>query len=237
MALISKLFSETASGEYRLAQNLVAMAMADGSISKEEYDTIVKICQSEGISADVVDAYLRGDMPVVAEEKAASAVDRADYLSKLIQVMAVDGTSTQTEIFLLEVIAGKLGASRMELLSLVLTNTSRRKFTGDTCTRALRSFLKNIIDPKSKTLQENEDNLRAIVNMMAEQIHRHLPQDDNEAFTREMEAASALLTKNDVLNREFSSMGLNFKRTLLIECKRAVMRDTYALQPVDNHNF
>ena len=222
MGLLTELFANAVDDEYRLAQDLVAIAIADGSISKEEYNMMVKICRSMGISTDVIDAYISGGVQTVPEDVPMSDVDKADYLSKLIQVMAIDGRSTQMEIFLLEIIAGKMGVGRMQLLSLVLTATSRRHIPGDKGSKALHSFTRNIIDPKSKTLAENLENLRTVVFMMAEHVHRCLPQADADEFSREMEAAIALLAENDVLNKEFSSMGLDFKQTLQIECNHAV---------------
>lgn len=224
MGLLTKIFANAVDEEYRLAQDLVAIAIADGSISDEEYNMMVKICRSMGISTEVIDAYIRGEEQAVASDLPMDEIDKADYLSKLIQVMAIDGKSTQMEIFLLEVIAGKMGVGRMELLSLVLTATARRNIPNDRGSKALRSFMKNIIDPKSKTLAENLENLRTVVFMMAEHIHRSLPLADADEFSHEMEAATALLTENDVLNREFSSMGMNFKQTVSIEYNQVVSK-------------
>jgi tellurite resistance protein len=62
MGLLTELFANAVDDEYRLAQDLVAIAIADGSISKEEYNMIVKICRSMGISTDVIDAYISGGL-------------------------------------------------------------------------------------------------------------------------------------------------------------------------------
>ena len=224
MGLLTSIFANAVDEDFRLAQDLVAIAIADGSISEDEYNMMVKICHSMGISTEVIDTYIRGEAHVAQDDMPMKDVDKADYLSKLIQVMAIDGKSSQMEIFLLEVIAGKMGVSRMQLLSLVLTATSRRNLPSDKGSKALNSFLKNIIDPKAKTLAENMENLRTVVNMMAAHIQRHSPQTETDTFSHEMEAAAALLAENKVLNREFSSMGLNFKHTVMIECSQAVKR-------------
>lgn len=224
MGLLTNIFANAVDEDFRLAQDLVAIAIADGSISEDEYNMMVNICRSVGISTEVIDTYIRGEAHVAQDDMPMKDVDKADYLSKLIQVMAIDGKSSQMEIFLLEVIAGKMGVSRMQLLSLVLTATSRRNLPSDKGSKALNSFLKNIIDPKAKTLAENMENLRTVVNMMAAHIQRHSPQTDTDTFSHEMEAAAALLAENKVLNREFSSMGLNFKHTVMLECSQAVKR-------------
>ena len=76
--------------------------------------------------------------------------------------MGVDGVSSHMEIYLLEIIASKMGFSHMDLVSLVLMTATRTFFSGDTGSRTLSSFLHNVIDPKGKNLRENRDNIKKI---------------------------------------------------------------------------
>ena len=54
MGLLVKLFNDASDTDFKLAQDLVAIAIADGEISEAERKTITEICQKEGISDDTV---------------------------------------------------------------------------------------------------------------------------------------------------------------------------------------
>ena len=141
--------------------------------------------------------------------------------------MASDGVSAHMEIYLLQIIASKLGIGYLELVSLVLTTATRENFPGDIGSRTLSSFISNAIDPKGRPLQKNIENLRRIFDIMAENV----PQlqnvvDDRNAFTQAMASASELLFENTLLDKEFKDMGIDFKRVLAEERERAIKRWT-----------
>ena len=120
MGLLVKLFNDASDTDFKLAQDLVAIAVADGEISEAERKTITEICQKEGISDDTVN-----DCLMVFDEDAKALIptkrkEKAGYLTKLIRVMGIDGESSHMEIYLLELIASKMRISHMELISLVL---------------------------------------------------------------------------------------------------------------------
>ena len=148
-------------------------------------------------------------------------------MSKLVRVMAVDGVSAHMEIYLLQIIASKLGIGYLELVSLVLTTATRDNFPGDTGSRTLSSFISNAIDPKGRPLQKNIDNLRMIFDIMAENVPQlQNVEDDRHAFIKAMDSASGLLFENTLLEREFKDMGIDFKRVLTEERERAIKRWT-----------
>ena len=225
MGLLVKLFNEASDAELKLAQDLVAIAMADGEISEEEKKMISAICQSEGISGDVLKDWALGLDKDMNGEMPARRRERAEYLTKLIRVMGVDGESSHMEIYLLEIIASKLGISHMELVSLVLMTATSRNFPGNVGTKALSSFLRNAIDPKSKSLQETHDNIKMLFDLMADNV----PQQQNEeedklAFAKAMDAATDLLLTNTLLANEFRAIGIDFKSVLMDEREQAIHR-------------
>lgn len=62
MGLLAKLFNDASDKEFKLAQDLVAIAIADGEISEAERNMITQICQNEGISKETdggLSAWLR----------------------------------------------------------------------------------------------------------------------------------------------------------------------------------
>lgn len=225
MGLLAKLFNDASDTEFKLAQDLVAIAMADGEISEAERNVIAKICQSEGISKDTVNECMMGFDVGVKANMPAKRRDKSDYLTKLIRVMGVDGESSHMEIYLLEIIASKMGISHMELVSLVLMTATRRNFPGDIGAKTLASFLKNVIDPRSKNLRDNRDNIRSLFDMMAQNIPQlQNEEEDKAAFTKAMNAATVLLTENSLLNNEFRAMGIDFETILMDEREQAIRR-------------
>ena len=227
MGLLAKIFKDSSDSEFKLAQDLVAIAVADGNISDAERQEIEKICQTEGISSETVnDCFLGFDQGAVAHVPILHR-ERASYMSKLVRVMAVDGVSAHMEIYLLQIIASKLGIGYLELVSLVLSTATRANFQGDIGSRALKSFISNAIDPKGRPVQKNIENLRKIFDIMAESVPQlQNVEDDRHAFIQAMASASELLFENTLLDKEFKDMGIDFKRVLAEERERAIKRWT-----------
>lgn len=225
MGLLAKIFKDSSDSEFKLAQDLVAIAVADGNISDVERLEIVKICQKEGINSETVNEFFLGlDQGAVAHIPIRHK-ERAVYISKLIRVMAVDGYSAHMEIYILQIIASKLGIGYFELVSLVIMTANKEIFSGDIGARTLRSFVNNAIDPKGRPLQKNIENLRLIFDIMAENIPQmHNVDEDRHAFIHAMTSASELLFENTLLNKEFQDMGIDFKRVLAEERERAIKR-------------
>ena len=227
MGLLAKLFNDASDAEFKLAQDLVGIAMADGEISDAERKVISEICQSEGISDDTMQDCLMGLDKDINNQIPDKRKEKADYLSKLIRVMGVDGYSSHMEIYLLELIASKMGVGHMELVSLVLMTATRRNFPGETGSKALASFLKNVIDPKSKSLRNNRDNIRKLFDLIAENVPQaQNEEEDRAAFIKAMDKATELLMENTLLMSEFRTMGIDLKTILKEERALAIRRWT-----------
>ena len=225
MGLLAKLFNDALDQDFKLAQDLVAIAMADGEISEAECKVITEICQSEGISIETVKDSMLGFDREAPSAIPSKRLDRSDYMTKLIRVMGIDGNSSHMEIYLIEIIASKLGLSHLELVSLVLLTATRRNFPGDIGAKTLASFLKNDIDPKSKSLSDNRNNIRKIFDLMASNIPLlHNEDEDKAAFVKAMNAATTLLAENTLLNNEFRVMGIDFETVLMDEREQAIQR-------------
>lgn len=225
MGLLAKIFKDSSDSEFNLAQDLVAIAVADGNISDVERQEITKICQMEGVSSETVDEFFLGfDQGAVAHIPIRHK-EKVGYMSKLVRVMAVDGYSAHMEIYILQIIATKLGIGYFELVSLVIMTATKETFSGDIGARTLKSFVNNAIDPKGRSLQENMNNLRLIFDIMAENIPQMQNNDeDRNAFIHTMTSATELLFENTLLNKEFQDMGIDFKRVLVDERERAIKR-------------
>lgn len=225
MGLLAKLFNDASDTEFKLAQDLVAIAIVDGEISEAERKTIIEICHKEGVSDDTVNDCLMGFDKDVKALIPAKRKEKTDYITKLIRVMGVDGISSHMEIYLLEIIASKMGFSHMDLVSLVLMTATRTFFSGDTGSRTLSSFLHNVIDPKGKNLRENRDNIKKIFDLMAENVPQlQNEEEDKAAFVKAMNAATDLLMENSLLCNEFRMMGIDFDTVLMDEREMAIRR-------------
>jgi len=225
MGLLAKLFNDVSDADFKLAQDLVAIAIADGKISEAERTIIVDICQSEGISKETIKDCMMGFDEGVKIHMPAKRRDKSDYLVKLIRVMGIDGESTQMEIYLLEIIASKMGITHLELVSLVLMTATRKNFPGEIGAKTLASFLKNVIDPRSKNLQDNRNNIKTLFDMMAKNIPQlENQEEDDAAFTKAMNGATNLLMENSLLCNEFRAMGIDFEKVLMDERELAIRR-------------
>lgn len=225
MGLLAKIFNDASDTEFKLAQDLVSIAIADGEISEAERKMITDICQREGISNETIKDCMLGFDKDVKSLMPVKHRDKASYITNLIRVMGVDGQSSHMEIYLLEIIASKLGISHMELVSLVLMTATRRNFPGDTGSKAFDSFLKNVIDPRGKKLCDNRDSLKKLFDIMAENVPQlQNEEEDNAAFVKAMNAATSLLLENSLLRNEFHSMGIDFETILMSEREQAIRR-------------
>lgn len=139
--------------------------------------------------------------------------------------MGVDGYSSHMEIYLLEIIASKLGISHMELVSLVLMTTTHAFFSGNIGSRTLSSFIHNEIDPKGKRLRENRESLRKMFDLMAEYVPQsHNAEEDEATFVKAMNSATGLLMENSLLCNEFHMIGIDFETVLMDEREQAIRR-------------
>ena len=234
MGLLAKLFNDASDKEFKLAQDLVAIAIADGEISEAERNMITQICQNEGISKETVDDCLHGFDTDCVNRMPNQRKEKLTYLTKLIRVMGVDGYCSHMEIYLLEIIASKLGIQHMELVSLVLMTATHRYFSGDTGAKVLASFLQNVIDPKGKSLRNNRDNIKMLFDIMAENTPQQQNEEEDKAvFVKAMNNATDLLMENSLLCDEFRMMGIDFETVLMDEREQAIRRwlsDTYDSQ-------
>lgn len=192
----------------------------------ETKQIIVRIMH-KGINAETVnDCFLGFDQGTVVHIPFRHR-ERAEYMSKLIRVMSIDGYSAHMEIYLLQIIASKLGIGYLELVSLVLMTATKVNFPGDIGSRALSTFICNAIDPKGRPLKTNIENLRKIFDIMAGNVPQKQNMDeDRTTFIDAITSASDLLFENTLLNKEFQDMGIDFKRVLAEERERAIKRWT-----------
>ena len=211
MSIITRFMCAVTEPEFKLARNLIAMAIADGEITSEEKEAMRAICHLEGIDeAQLLDA-LQGGYEHVNEEMPNSRQEKEGYLRNLIRLIGADGYAAPHEIYMFQIIAGKMGLNQMDVIGLFLLTATHKYFVGDAGARVLASFLKNYIDPKAKTEKSNRENLRIIYDTVAS--HTEICQDserDKEVLRQNLARATMTFLENTILIREFADVGLDF---------------------------
>ena len=211
--------------DFTLAKNLIALALADGTINEEEKKALTKICADINISKEgcieFLNAQTKPDLSILSATKR----EKEDYLVKMIQVMGADGESATQEILLLEMIASRLGFTRMHVVSLVLLNATHKNFPHDYGAKVLSSFLNNLIDPKGKSDQQNHNNIAKFY----DEIAKATPSSDNKKEDKVLledvfNRATRMMLEDTLLVNEFKSVGLDLKEILEYESKKALRK-------------
>lgn len=214
-----------ADDDFTLARDLIALAYADGKLTEDEKETISRICQLKDMSSDVLDPKhsRHGNQCFTNIPKTAKA--REDYIVKMIQVMGADADCSAEEVFLLEIMADKLGFNKMQLLSIVLMNSTRKNFPGDYGTRVLDSFLKRTINIKVRNESQNRQCIAQLYDAIASQTPSSRDEEEDKCLLRNaLHEATSVLLKNSIQQEEFRNVGLSFKEFLESEEKKAYMR-------------
>ena len=139
--------------------------------------------------------------------------------------MGADAYSAPQEIFLFQIIAGKMGLSHMEVVGIFLSTATRRYFTGDRGAKVMHSFLKNHIDPKGRSERENRECLRSIYESVASHTERLQDEEaSRELLRRNLGRATETFLENRIIMKEFKDMNLDFQRILKEEEFRTFKR-------------
>ena len=205
LAEIMKTVSDT---DFTLERDLKALALADGKLTEEEKQTLLAICPNN-------------DREVVLNTKK----EKENYLVKMIRMMGADGESATLEIIFLEMIASKLGYSKMRLISLVLLNATRKNFPNDYGAKVLLSYLANMVDPKGKSDKQNHDNIAKVFDDIAQSIPASEdPKEDRAILEKAFARVSRMMLEDNLLVQEFSAAGLELRELLEFEGKRSLKK-------------
>jgi uncharacterized tellurite resistance protein B-like protein len=211
MSIITRFLSAIIEPEFKLARDLTAMAIADGEVTPEEKEAMRTICHLEGIDESRLMEALRGGYEHVNEEMPNDQQGKDEYLRNLIKLIGADGYASPQEIYLFQIIAGRMGLNQMDVVGLFFLMTNRRYFKGDTGAKVLASFLRNCIDPKGKTEKDNRESLCAIFDTIASNTEVYNDDEvDREIIRQNLARATETLIENKILIKEFEDMGLDF---------------------------
>ena len=215
MSIINRYLTVAIEPEFKLARDLTAMAIADGEVTPEEKEAISTICHIEGIAEAKLFEPLKGNNEPTEKEIPKIHNSRAEYLRALIKLIGADGYAAPQEVYLFQIIAGKLGMNQMDVVGLFMLTANRQYFRGDIGSRVLSSFLRHQIDPMGKTEKENRDNLRMIYDTIASHTERLQDEEaDMELLRQNLAQATETFFENNILMNGFKRAGLDFARIL-----------------------
>lgn len=225
--LLTEMMRIASDNDFSLAKDLLVLAMADGKVGEEEKQTLSKICSDLDLTEERIAELIVSRSDSESYSFAKTPKQKEDYLVKMIRMMGADGESATEEIFLLEMIASKLGFSRMHLTSLVLLNATRKNFPNDYGAKVLSSFLENIVDPKGKSDRQNHDNIARVYNDIAKATtSSDNPAEDKELLKNAFGRVTRMMLEDTLLVKEFNSAGLDLRELLEFESRKALARWT-----------
>lgn len=218
MSIITKFLAVVTEPQFKLARDLTAVAIADGQVTPEEKEAMSTICHLEGIDENKLMEALRGGYDNVYQEMPKTHEGRETYLRDVIKLIGADGYAAPQEVYLFQIIAGRMGLNQMDVIGLFLLTATRQYFKGDLGSRILASFLKNFIDPKGKSEMDNRNNLRSIYETVANNSETsHDVEVDTEILRQNLSRATETFLENGILIREFGDIGIDFPAMLAKE--------------------
>ena len=130
MSIITRFLSQVTDKQFKLARDLMSMAMADGEVTLKEVEAINEICQKEGISEEQLKECLQGNYSNIRSEMPRTKTERENYLANLIYIIGADEYCAPQEIYLFQIIAGRMGLNNMHVVSLFILYASDKFFKG-----------------------------------------------------------------------------------------------------------
>jgi uncharacterized tellurite resistance protein B-like protein len=215
MSIITKFLAVVTEPQFKLARDLTAMAIADGHVTPEEMEAMKTICHLEGVDEMKLMEALQGGYDHVNEEMPKTHEGREAYLRDIIKLIGADGYAAPQEVYLFQIIAGRMGLNQMNVLSIVILTTTHKYFQGAAGTKTFASFIKNFIDSKGKTEKANRENLRVLYDTVVQ--NTEISQDvalNQEILRQNLARATEAFLENSILMKEFEDIGVDFPAML-----------------------
>lgn len=224
-SIITRFIDQVTDPQFKLARDLMAMAMADGEVTLKEIEAVKDICQIEGIEEPHLMECLQGNYEHIRSEMPRTDKERQRYLANLIRIIGADEYCAPQEIYLFQIIAGRLGLNQMHVISLFLAYTSGSFFKGDAANKITQSFMKNYIDPLHKYHADNIKHIRLMYDMVGKYTERLQDiQADREQLRQNLIKTTKFLLENQILVKEFAKVGINFEALLKSEENKALTK-------------
>ena len=93
MSIITRFLAVVTEPQFKLARDLMAMAIADGKVTPEEKEAMSTICHLEGVDEAKLMEALQGGYDKVSEEMPNSRQEKEVYLRDIIKLIGADSYS------------------------------------------------------------------------------------------------------------------------------------------------
>jgi len=126
-----------------MTRDLLSIAIADKEFCDEEKNTILEICQSEGISTVELMNSIRNQS---SDAKLFSSIeDKKRYLLHLIRMMMSDGRYYAVELHVIEALARRIEVSPMQLIAFILDEVNAGHISKEDGITVMDHFVKHFI--------------------------------------------------------------------------------------------
>ena len=222
MVLVGKISTEIVSQLFNHDGNAISVSGKDSSLIFAHKKGARKI---EGIEEPHLMECLQGNYEHIRSEMPRTDKERQRYLANLIRIIGADEYCAPQEIYLFQIIAGRLGLNQMHVISLFLAYTSGSFFKGDAANKITQSFMKNYIDPLHKYHADNIKHIRLMYDMVGKYTERLQDiQADREQLRQNLIKTTKFLLENQILVKEFAKVGINFEALLKSEENKALTK-------------
>ena len=114
-SIITKFMTAVTEPQFKLARDLMAMAIADGKITPEEHEAMSSICHIEHIDEhQLMECLSTSNGPVSGIPP--TIKEREEYLRNLILLIGADSYSAPQEIYLFQIIASRIDRDRKSVV-------------------------------------------------------------------------------------------------------------------------
>ena len=130
--------------ERALTRDLLSVAVADKEFCDEEKNTILEICQLEGISAVQLIDSIRNQSS--GAKLLSSVEDKKRYLLHLIRMMMSDGKYYAIELHVIEVLARRIDILPLQLISFILDEVNAGRISKEEGIKVIDHFVRRFMD-------------------------------------------------------------------------------------------
>lgn len=144
MSIVDWFKNDLNTEERTLTRDLLSVAVADKEFCDEEKNTILEICQLEGISAvELIDS-IRNQSS--GAKLLSSVEDKKRYLLHLIRMMMSDGKYYAIELHVIAVISRRIDISPLQLISFILDEVNVGHISREEGVTVIDHFVRHFLE-------------------------------------------------------------------------------------------
>lgn len=144
MSIVDWFKNDLNAEERALTRDLLSVAVADKEFCDEEKNTILEICQLEGISAVQLIDSIRNQSS--GAKLLSSVEEKKRYLLHLIRMMMSDGKYYAIELHVIAVISRRIDISPLQLISFILDEVNVGHISREEGVTVIDHFVRHFLE-------------------------------------------------------------------------------------------